>query len=152
MKPQTRSQKFARLLLLAIAVIAFQAGVSAQNKARQIDELVSLYNKYDQFNGTVLVAEDGKVIYKKGFGLANMEWNIPNEPDTRFRLGSITKQFTATLVLQLVEQGKLKLDGKVSDYLDGYRKDTGGKITIHHLLSHTSGCPTTRRSPASLRP
>jgi len=147
MKPQTRSRKFARMLLVLIAVIAFQASVFAQNKARQIDELVSLYNKYDQFNGTVLVAEDGKVIYKKGFGFANMEWNIPNEPDTRFRLGSITKQFTATLVLQLVEQGKLKLDGKVSDYLDNYRKDTGGKITIHNLLSHTSGVPNYTAQP-----
>jgi len=147
MKPQTRSRKYARMLLVLIAVIAFQASVFAQNKARQIDELVSLYNKYDQFNGTVLVAEDGKVIYKKGFGFANMEWNIPNEPDTRFRLGSITKQFTATLVLQLVEQGKLKLDGKVSDYLDNYRKDTGGKITIHNLLSHTSGVPNYTAQP-----
>ena len=87
------------------------------------------------------MAENGKVIYKKGIGLANMEWNIPNEPDTKFRLGSITKQFTATLILQLVEQGKIKLDGKVSDYLPEYRQDTGAKITIHHLLSHTSGVP-----------
>ena len=147
MKPQTESQKFARMLLVLVAVIAFQSIVFAQNKVRQIEELVSLYNKYDQFNGTVLVAEDGKVIYKKGFGFANMEWNIPNEPDTRFRLGSITKQFTATLVLQLVEQGKLKLDGKVSDYLDNYRKDTGGKITIHNLLSHTSGVPNYTAQP-----
>ncbi|HEY6230672.1 MAG TPA: serine hydrolase [Pyrinomonadaceae bacterium] len=147
MKSQTTSRNFTRFLLVLVALIAFQIVVFAQNKARQIDELVSLYNKYDQFNGAVLVAEDGKVIYKKGFGFANMEWNIPNEPDTRFRLGSITKQFTATLVLQLVEQGKLKLDGKVSDYLAGYRKDTGGKITIHHLLSHTSGVPNYTAQP-----
>jgi CubicO group peptidase (beta-lactamase class C family) len=141
MKAHTGIQRSTRLMLVLVGIFAFQGLVFAQNKARQIDELVSLYNKYDQFNGTVLVAENGKVIYKKGFGLANMEWSIPNEPDTRFRLGSITKQFTATLVLQLVEQGKLKLDGRVSDYLDGYRKDTGAKITIHHLLSHTSGLP-----------
>src|SRR6266545_953799 len=141
MKTQTGVQRLARLMLVLVGVFAFQALVSAQDKARRIDELVSLYNKYDQFNGAALVAENGKVIYKKGFGLANMEWNIPNEPDTKFRLGSITKQFTATLVLQLVEQGKLKLDGRVSDYLEGYRKDTGAKITIHHLLSHTSGLP-----------
>lgn len=131
----------ARLVFVLLSVLAFQASVFAQAKARRIDELVSLYHKYDQFNGAALVAENGKVIYKKGFGLANMEWNIPNEPDTKFRLGSITKQFTATLILQLVEQGKLKLDGKVSDYLEGYRKDTGAKISIHNLLSHTSGLP-----------
>jgi CubicO group peptidase (beta-lactamase class C family) len=141
MKTQAGVQRLARLMLVLVGVFAFQALVFAQDKARRIDELVSLYNKYDQFNGAALVAENGKVIYKKGFGLANMEWNIPNEPDTKFRLGSITKQFTATLVLQLVEQGKLKLDGRVSDYIEGYRKDTGAKVTVHHLLSHTSGLP-----------
>src|SRR5436190_827268 len=130
-----------RLVLVAFTVLLFQVSVLAQDKARQIDELVSVYNKYGQFNGSALVAEHGNVILKKGYGLANMEWNIPNEPDTKFRLGSITKQFTATLILQLAEQGKLKLDGKVSDYLDSYRKDTGGKVTIHNLLSHTSGIP-----------
>src|SRR4030095_14143744 len=71
-----------------------------------------------------------------------MEWNIPNAPDTKFRLGSITKQFTATLILQLVEQGKIKLDGKLIDYLPDYRKDTGAKVTIHNLLTHTSGTPS----------
>ncbi len=106
-----------------------------------------LAHNYRQFNGSVLVAENGKVIYKKGLGLANMEWNIPNEPDTKFRLGSITKQFTSMLVLQLVEQGRLKLDGKVTDYLPDYRKDTGEKVTIHHLLTHTSGVPNYTAQP-----
>jgi CubicO group peptidase (beta-lactamase class C family) len=130
------------LALVLLAVLAFQVSVRAQDKATKIDQLVSLYNKYGQFNGSVLVADNGKVIYKKGFGLANMEWNIQNQPDTKFRLGSITKQFTATLILQLVEQGKIKLDGKLTDYLPDYRKDTGDKVTIHNLLSHTSGIPS----------
>jgi len=90
----------------------------------------------------VLVADNGKVVFEKGVGMANLEWNIPNTPDTKFRLGSITKQFTATLILQLVEQGKIKLDGKLIDYLPNYRKDTGAKVTIHNLLSHTSGIPS----------
>src|SRR6185295_18871081 len=147
MREVTKDTKRLHLTLCLLSIFAFQISVSAQNKVRQIDEVMSLYHKYQQFNGSVLVADNGKVIYKKGFGFANMEWNIPNEPDTRFRLGSITKQFTATLVLQLVEQGKLKLDGKVSDYLDSYRKDTGGKITIHNLLSHTSGVPNYTGQP-----
>ncbi len=71
-----------------------------------------------------------------------MEWHIPNTPETRFRLGSITKQFTATLIMQLVEQRKIKLDGKLSDYLPEYRKDTGEKVTVHQLLNHTSGIPS----------
>ncbi len=139
-----RETRVSHKLCFALALLtlfAFQVAAAAQDKVRQIDDLMSLYHKYQQFNGSVLVAENGKVIYKKGFGLANMEWNIPNEPDTKFRLGSLTKQFTATLILQLVEQGKIKLDGKLSEYLDTYRKDTGAKVTIHHLLTHTSGIP-----------
>ena len=124
-----------------LAVLALQTSAFAQNKAAKIEEILSLYQKYGQFNGSALVADNGKVIYQKGFGLANMEWDIPNAPDTKFRLGSITKQFTATLILQLVEQGKIELDGKLIDYLPDYRKDTGAKVTIHNLLSHTSGIP-----------
>jgi CubicO group peptidase (beta-lactamase class C family) len=137
--PKRISSKAA--LLAALALLAFQGAALAQDKAHKIDELVALYNKYGKFNGSALVADNGKVIFKKGFGLANMEWNIPNQPDTKFRLGSITKQFTATLILQLVEQGKIKLDGKLIDYLPDYRQDTGAKMTIHNLLSHTSGVP-----------
>ena len=136
-----------RLVLGLLSLIVFQATVCAQDKAPQIDALISLYHKYQQFNGAVLVADNGNVIYKKGFGLANMEWNIPNDPNTKFRLGSITKQFTAALILQLVEQGKIKLDGKASDYLPDYRKDTGARMTIHHLLSHTSGVPNYTAQP-----
>src|ERR1044071_511331 len=141
MRQLTIVSKKLRLALLLLSLIALQMSAFAQEKVRRIDELMSQYHKYQQFNGSVLVADNGKVIYKKGFGLANMEWNIPNAPDTKFRLGSITKQFTATLVLQLVEQGKIKLDGKLIDYLPEYRKDTGAKVTIHNLLSHTSGIP-----------
>ena len=128
--------------LVLFGVLAFQGAAIAQDKAGKIDQLISLYNKYGQFNGSALVADNGKVIYQKGVGLANMEWNIPNTSETKFRLGSITKQFTATLILQLVEQGKIKLDGKLIDYLPDYRQDTGAKITIHNLLSHTSGIPS----------
>jgi len=119
----------------------FQAPGITQDKAAKIDELMNLYHEYGQFNGTVLVSEGGKVIYKRGIGLANVEWNIPNEPDTKFRLASITKQFAAMLIMQLVERGKIDLNGKITDYLPDYRKDTGDKVTIHHLLTHTSGIP-----------
>lgn len=134
-------------LVVCAMLLAIQGSVLAQDKATQakvakIDEVVSTANKYRLFNGSVLVAENGKVIYKKGLGLANMEWNIPNTPETKFRLGSITKQFTAALILQLVEQGKVKLDGKISDYLPAYRKDIGEKVTVHQLLNHTSGIPS----------
>jgi CubicO group peptidase (beta-lactamase class C family) len=101
-----------------------------------------MYVDYGQFNGSILVAEEGNIIYKKGFGFANMEWEIPNTPDTKFRLASMSKQFTATLIMQLVEEGKIQLDGKLSTYLPYYRKDTGDRVTIHQLLTHTSGIPS----------
>jgi len=130
------------LVSLAIVLSTSERTVLAQDHAAKVQEVLALAHKYRQFNGAALVAENGKVIYKGAFGMANMEWDIPNAPDTKFRLGSITKQFTATVVLQLVEQGKIKLDGKLSDYLPEYRKDTGEKVTIHHLLTHTSGIPS----------
>jgi len=80
------------LFLFLIAFLAGQGSSYAQDKSAKIDELMKLYQSYGQFNGAALVAENGKVIYKKGLGLANMEWKIPNETDTKFRLGSITKQ------------------------------------------------------------
>lgn len=142
---QTRALARA-MIVCAMILVALQSPAlsqqTAQEKAAKIDEVMTAAQKYRLFNGSALVAENGKVIYKKGLGLANMEWNIPNTPDTRFRLGSITKQFTATLILQLVEQGKVRLDGKVSDYLPAYRKDIGEKVTIHQLLNHTSGIPS----------
>jgi CubicO group peptidase (beta-lactamase class C family) len=140
--------RYVRLLVLvATLLFLLQPAVLAQDHAAKIQEVLTLANKYRQFNGSVLVAENGKIIYKGGFGMANMEWGIPNAADTKFRLGSITKQFTSMLVMQLVEQGKLKLDGKLSDYLPEYRADVGQKVTINHLLTHTSGIPSYTSQP-----
>ena len=80
-------------LLLAVAVQAFAA-----TKAEQIDALLTKANELRQFNGTALVADSSGVLFKKGYGYANFEWQIPNTPDVRFRLGSITKQFTSMVV------------------------------------------------------
>jgi CubicO group peptidase (beta-lactamase class C family) len=132
----------AAFLIPLVLLAAASAPAVAQDKADKIDGLMRLYSDTGRFNGTVLVAEGGKVIYKKGFGMAQMEWNIPNKPDTKFRLGSVTKQFTSMLILQLVEQGKLSLEAKLSDCLPYYRQDTGKKVTVHHLLTHTSGIPS----------
>ena len=126
--------------IVAVLFICISAGI-AQTKAEKIDAFMKQVTENGQYNGSVLVAENGKVIFKKGYGMANFEWEIPNAPDTKFRLGSITKQFTAMLVLQLVQEGKLKLDGKITDYLPDYPKANGDGITIHHLLTHTSGIP-----------
>lgn len=139
-------KKIFSLLLLFLII-----NVQAQYKSQKIEELVNKYHEYNQFTGSVLVAENGNVIYKKGIGLANIEWNISNEPDTKFRLGSITKQFTSMIIMQLVEKGKIKLDDKLSEYVQYYRKDQGDKITIHHLLTHTSGIPNYTNDPKFMK-
>ena len=122
--------------LILISNISF-----AQTKVEKIEALLNTYKEYGQFNGSVLVSEQGKVIYKDGFGMANMEWDIPNKPNTKHRLGSITKQFTAMLVLQLVAEGKLDLQAPITTYLPDYPKASGDLITIHQLLTHTAGIP-----------
>lgn len=127
--------------LLLVSPAAAQK-IAAQKKTVQIDKLISVYHDYDLFNGSVLVAEKGKVVLKKGYGLANMEWDIPNEADTRFRLGSITKQFTAVLILQLEAEGKLSTDDLISKHLPDYPAEVANKVSIHHLLVHTSGIPS----------
>lgn len=96
-------------------------GVSPETR---IDQIMEKNYAAGDFNGTVLVARSGKVLYQHAFGLANREWSIPNDLGTKFEIGSMTKQFTALLVLQLVNEGKLRLDGNISDYLPYYRKDT----------------------------
>ena len=103
MKQKRNSSFKAPLLAILFILFSFQAQSIAQDKAAQMDEFVKLWYKTGTFNGTVLVAEKGKVIFKKGYGLANIEWNIPHKPDTKFRIGSITKQFTSMLIMQLVE-------------------------------------------------
>lgn len=130
-------------LFLAGCFLFIGTGIlHAQDKARQIENLLSKYHEYGQFNGSVLVADNGEVILKEGYGMANMEHDIPNKPDTKHRLGSITKQFTAALVLQLVEQGKLDLQEPISTYLPEYEGPAENVVTIHHLLTHSSGIPS----------
>jgi CubicO group peptidase (beta-lactamase class C family) len=129
----------AATLLAGLLLLGSPARLPAQAPAAKIDALVRTYVDQGRFNGSILVADHGKVIYRKGFGWANAEWRMPNAPDTKFRIGSITKQFTAMIVLQLVEEGKLRLDGTIGEYLPEYPAGPGRAITIHQLLTHTSG-------------
>ncbi|MBO2007837.1 serine hydrolase [Hymenobacter negativus] len=134
-------------LLVTSLLLQLPARAQAQSLPKQLDALAASYAKAGQFNGTVLVADHGKVVFTKGYGLANREWSQPNAADTKFRLGSLTKQFTSMLVMQLVEKGKLKLEAHITDYLPDYPKANGDKITIHHLLTHTSGIPNYTSQP-----
>ena len=140
-----------RVLFLTLLwqIRSVHAADTPDNVAK-IDNFMSQYAECCSFTGTVLVSEHDKVIFKKGYGLANREWNIPNTPDVKFRLGSITKQFTSMLIMQQVAKGSIKLDGHLSDYLPYYRRETGSKVTISQLLSHTSGIPSYTDDPKFL--
>lgn len=125
------------LILVNQLLYAQQSG----DLTAKITEYLDAHSAIGNFNGTFLIAKNGNVIYKGAYGLANYEWKIPNTIDTKFRLASVTKQFTATIILQLVQETKLKLDDKISDHLPYYRKDIGQKVNIRQLLTHCSGIP-----------
>jgi CubicO group peptidase (beta-lactamase class C family) len=94
----------------------------------------------DHFSGAVLLAKDGKAVFTAAYGLADREKKIPNKLDTRFRIGSMNKMFTAVSVLQLVQAGKIKLTDPLGKYLTDYpNPDVASKVTIHHLLTHSGG-------------
>ena len=114
---------------------------------KKIDELVGGHMKTNGFGGAVLLAKEGKPLVAKGYGYANIEWQIPNTTTTKFRIGSITKQFTSMLVMQLREQGKIKLEDSMCVYVAPC-PEAWKAVTIHHLLTHTSGIPTYTGIPA----
>lgn len=128
-------------LLLARACVALESACLAQDMVSRMDQVVQSYVSSSQFMGSVLVARAEKALLDKGYGFANLEWDIPNSPTTKFRLGSITKQFTAASILLLEERGKLKIEDSVKKYLPD-APAAWDKVTIFSLLTHTSGIPS----------
>jgi D-alanyl-D-alanine carboxypeptidase len=126
--------------LFCLSLVA-SCALCAQDLASQADAFVRGMVEQKRFQGSVLLAREGKPLFRKSYGLANAEWDAANTPDTKFRLGSITKQFTSALILQLAEQGKLRLDDSVLKYYTEGPK-SWQPVTIHHLLSHQSGIPS----------
>lgn len=129
-----------RLGITTFASLVFlsQCAVAQANIADRMDALIQPYADAQVFMGSVLVAQHGKVLVSKSYGFADLEWNIPNSPTTRFNIASMTKQFTAAAILLLEERGKLRTD----DLLTKYFPDAPApwaKITIYNLLTHTSG-------------
>src|SRR5579864_5585864 len=102
-----KTQRNIVILLLAATWATAQAPNTQSEHVARMEQIVQAYVP-SKFMGTVLVAQDGKILLDKGYGFANLEWDIPNTPTTKFRLGSITKQFTAASILLLEERGKLK--------------------------------------------
>jgi CubicO group peptidase (beta-lactamase class C family) len=106
----------------------------------RMDQIVQSYVSAKQFMGSVLVARGDEILFSKGYGMANVEWNIPNAPTTKFRIGSITKQFTAAAILLLEERGKLQVEDPVKRYMPD-APAAWDKVTVFNALTHTGGIP-----------
>jgi CubicO group peptidase (beta-lactamase class C family) len=137
--PMTRLPKrtFWRALpAIVFAVLAYAS--DAQLPPDRLKQVVQPYVDAQMFMGSVLVAEKGEVIFSKSYGMADLEWSVPNSSTTRFNIASMTKQFTAASILLLEDRGKLKTDDPVKKYLPD-APASWDKVTIYHLLTHTSG-------------
>jgi CubicO group peptidase (beta-lactamase class C family) len=126
---------------LSALILVATLSLCAQGKKDKLDEIMKTYHTYNMFDGSILVAENGKVIYKNAFGMANREWSIPNGTNTKFMIGSVSKPLTAMLVLLQVQKGLIDLDQTISHYIPEFSQKNGDRITIRQLLSHTSGMP-----------
>jgi CubicO group peptidase (beta-lactamase class C family) len=144
------STELTKYILVAALLLgnfaAFPPTCGAQEPAARMEQLIRSYVDGKRFMGTVLVAQDTQVLLSKGYGSANLEWNIPDAPSTKFRLGSVTKQFTAACILLLEERGKLRTEDLVKKYMPD-APAAWDKITIFHVLTHTSGIPNFTNFP-----
>ncbi|MEL7446405.1 MAG: serine hydrolase [Pseudomonadota bacterium] len=129
----------AALTFASLAIVLASSPLAAQDVER-MQEVIEQEANSGVFMGSVLVAKDGQVLLDDGWGMADLEWSIENTPLTKFRIGSVTKQFTAVAILLLQEEGKLDLDDPIGDHLAPAPEAWNG-ITIRHLLQHTSGIP-----------
>lgn len=127
------------ILSLLFAANALLAQTVSGIKGNRLDSIFTAYTKNYLFNGSVLVYEKGQVLLSKGYGIANANYQIPCSPQTKFKLASVSKHFTACAILQLAEKGKINLKEPISKIIPDY--PNGNKITVHHLLNHTSGIP-----------
>ncbi|WP_299253628.1 serine hydrolase [uncultured Aquimarina sp.] len=130
-------QRIKFFLLFFTCTVIFST-VQAQNMEKEIDAIISSMYTADEPGISILVAKDGKTLYRKAFGKASLELDVALKPENVFEIASITKQFTAVAILMLQEQGKLKVEDEITKYIPDYPTN-GKKITVHHLLNHTSG-------------
>ena len=137
-----RHESFFRIFtIVSLIVIGEQTtAVWAEDTSSRMDNIVQDYVQRKIFTGSILVARDGKILFDKSYGNANLEWDIPNSPTTKFRIASLTKQFTAASIFLLQERGKLNVDDPVKKYVPD-APAAWDKITIYNLLTHTSGIP-----------
>lgn len=126
-------------IFVCVLFLFSQTSFSQSDKAKKIDEFITPFAKADQFYGVVLASENGKVIYEKAFGLANADYKIPNQLNTRIGIASITKPMTKIILIRLVEGKKIVLEDKLSKYIPDF--PNSDKITVEMLARHRAGIP-----------
>lgn len=127
------------ILLVTFCTLSLPPLFGVPSTRDKIAEIARAEGKHDLFSGTVLVAKHGEILYAESFGYANRDHGVPNKLNTRFNIGSIGKTFTATLVMQLVQEGKIALTDPISKYLPEFPHPEKYDIQIQHLLNHSSG-------------
>jgi CubicO group peptidase (beta-lactamase class C family) len=134
--------KLHKIVLSAVlAVLTTCGALSAESAHDRIDRLMNAYYRNGQFNGTILVKKNKDVIYERAFGLADRSWNIANTVDAKFLMGSVSKAYTALMVLILVDEGLVDLNATINAYIPQYGGPGKNSATIHQMLTHTSGIP-----------
>lgn len=136
--------------ILFVHAAAFASPAAPQALGARIDAALSPYYKSDAPGATVIVVKDGKTVFRKAYGMADLAAKRPLTPDTALRIGSITKQFTSTAILMLADEGKLALNDPITKFLPDYPTH-GRTITIEHLLTHTSGIPSYTSKPSYMQ-
>jgi D-alanyl-D-alanine carboxypeptidase len=126
-----------RKLISVLSTLVLTLNLIGQSS--EFDSFIVSYAKDHNFNGTILIQNGGQIQYHQSFGYANQQFKVPNSNETKYKIASITKLFTATLILQLYEQGKIDLIKTIQTYLPNYTGEGAEKVTIHQLLNHTSG-------------
>lgn len=117
----------------------FTFSLLSNGQVSQASRYIDSFVQKNNFNGTILIQQDAKITYQKSFGFANIPFSVPNTPFTKYKVASITKAFTAVMILQLWEQKKLELDNPIKNYLPGYKGPAADKVTVRQLLNMTSG-------------
>lgn len=143
---RSKAPIFIILFFLALSSPSFSQALSTKKLQKEADRYLKASVRHDYFSGAVLIARDGKPVFSKGYGMANYELGAPNMEGTIFKIGSLTKQFTALAVMQLVEKGKLNVNDPISRHLKNCPEAWSG-ISIQNLLTHTSGIPNVSSLP-----
>jgi len=129
------------IFMAAFIVLSTCLTLYPENARNNIDRLMNSYYENGQFNGTILIKKNNDIIYERAFGLADRQWNIKNTIDSKFLIGSISKGYTALMVLILVNEGLIDLNATINTYIPQYEGPGKNQVTIHQMLTHTSGIP-----------